>query len=78
MLRDLSEGLSGEIDRAREQIFQLAGEHFDLNSPRQLGDILFDKLKIDPDAAALQGPNSTRPRSRSCDGWRINMKSWNR
>ena len=50
VLRDLSEGLAGEIERAREQIFQLAGENFELNSPRQLGDILFDKLKLDPNA----------------------------
>lgn len=50
VLRDLSKGLAVEIERARESIFQLAGENFDLNSPRQLGDILFDKLKLDPNA----------------------------
>ncbi len=50
VLRDLSKELAVEIERARESIYQLAGENFDLNSPRQLGDILFDKLKLDPNA----------------------------
>ena len=78
VLRDLSEGLSGEIDRAREQIFQLAGEHFDLNSPGNWATFSSTNSNSIRMPAALQGPNSTRPRSRSCDGWRINMKSWNR
>ena len=34
------------IDEVEEKIYQQAGEHFNLNSPKQLGEILFDKLKL--------------------------------
>jgi DNA polymerase-1 len=33
-----------------KDIFELAGEHFLISSPKQLGVILFEKLKIDPNA----------------------------
>ena len=46
----LSQTLSRAIDQCRAAIFQLAGEEFNLNSPQQLGTILFEKLKIDPNA----------------------------
>ena len=41
-------------------IFELAGETFNVNSPRQVGEILFIKLKIDPKAKpSKQGGYST-------------------
>ncbi len=46
VLADLSEEFSRELDRLQEEIFRLAGEDFNINSPRQLGEILFDRLKL--------------------------------
>lgn len=46
VLADLSKELRSDIDLLREQIFALAGMEFNLNSPKQLGDILFEKLGI--------------------------------
>ena len=44
----LSEDLKDELVAIRQRIYDLAGETFNLNSPKQLGDILFEKLKLDP------------------------------
>ncbi len=38
--------LTQEIDLLENEIYQLAGNHFNIASPRQLGEILFEKLKI--------------------------------
>lgn len=38
--------LEGRIRELEGSIYDLAGEEFNINSPRQLGDILFDKLKL--------------------------------
>ena len=46
----LSEDLKDELVAIRQRIYDLAGETFNLNSPKQLGDILFEKLKLDPNA----------------------------
>jgi DNA polymerase-1 len=49
-LNSLSEELRISIEKTASRIEELAGESFNLNSPRQLGQILFDKLKLDPNA----------------------------
>ena len=38
--------LAGEIDRLTAEIYELAGEEFNINSPKQLGVILYDKLGL--------------------------------
>lgn len=38
--------LAGQIDSLEKRIYFLAGEHFNINSPKQLGVILFEKLKL--------------------------------
>ena len=47
--RVLSE-MSKELDKAsvemQDKIFEIAGESFNIGSPKQLGEILFDKLKL--------------------------------
>jgi DNA polymerase-1 len=45
-LAELSKELEGEIERLSREIFLLAGEEFNLNSPRQLAYILFEKLHL--------------------------------
>jgi DNA polymerase-1 len=42
--------LTQELIILEEKIFAQAGTSFNISSPRQLGEILFDKLKIAPDA----------------------------
>ena len=45
-LRDFGDMLSVKITGLEEKIFKLAGEPFNINSPKQLGTILFDKLML--------------------------------
>ncbi|MGI5891846.1 MAG: DNA polymerase I [Bacillota bacterium] len=44
----MSDILSKEADRLAEEIYDMAGEEFNINSPKQLGYILFEKLAIPP------------------------------
>ncbi len=46
MLVKLGEEFSSEIETLTEDIYDLAGEEFNINSPKQLGSILFDKLNL--------------------------------
>lgn len=45
-LKSMSTDMQKEINAFEQQIYETAGEKFNLASPKQLGDILFDKLKI--------------------------------
>jgi len=45
-LAELSKQLDEEIKALEKQIYSLAGEAFNIASPKQLGEILFDKLKL--------------------------------
>ena len=46
MLTDIGRDLSSEAEKLEHAIYELADEEFNINSPRQLGDILFDKLGL--------------------------------
>lgn len=46
VLAALSDELKQASEKVQEEIFNLAGETFNINSPKQLGDILFEKLKL--------------------------------
>jgi DNA polymerase-1 len=46
MLHDYSDKLSKIIDLLQAEIYELASEEFNINSPKQLGVILFEKLKL--------------------------------
>lgn len=46
MLAELSVEFGSEIDRLTREIYNLSGEEFNINSPKQLGYILFDKLGL--------------------------------
>jgi DNA polymerase-1 len=45
-LRSMSKELEGELGRLEKEIHALAGGAFNINSPRQLGDVLFHKLGL--------------------------------
>jgi DNA polymerase-1 len=45
-----AEKLNAEVAEIEQQIYQLAGETFNIASPKQLGDVLFEKLRIVSDA----------------------------
>lgn len=45
-LKGLSVELDKDIKRLEAEIYKEAGEEFNIGSPRQLGDILFDKMKL--------------------------------
>lgn len=46
VLAALSEDLRLSSEKVQQEIFRLAGKEFNINSPRQLGEILFDELKL--------------------------------
>ena len=45
-LKSMSVEMAAESNALEQKIYETAGEKFNLASPKQLGDILFDKLKI--------------------------------
>ncbi|MDX5437012.1 MAG: DNA polymerase I, partial [Pontibacter sp.] len=45
-LADISQQLESEIITIEKRIFEIAGEQFNIGSPKQLGEILFDKLQL--------------------------------
>lgn len=49
-LNDYSKELEKEAKTAEESVYQQAGVRFNLASPKQLGEVLFDKMQIDPKA----------------------------
>ena len=46
MLSDFSGELSEEIVNLEKNIYEISGEEFNLSSPKQMGEILFEKMKI--------------------------------
>ncbi len=49
-LQQISEAFGMEIQKIEEQIYQAAGTPFNIASPKQLGEILFERLRIDEKA----------------------------
>jgi len=46
VLSAMAERLSSDMQRIGEEIFSLAGHRFNINSPKQLGDVLFNKMGL--------------------------------
>lgn len=54
ILAETGHSLSGHLAELKQRIHQAAGREFNLNSPRQLGAVLFDELKL------VEKPKKTR------------------
>lgn len=49
-LKEAETTLNEELSALEQRIYELAGETFNINSPRQVGELLFEKLKLDAKA----------------------------
>ena len=49
-LKEYSKQLDNDAKQAEENVYKQAGVKFNLSSPKQLGEVLFEKLKLDPKA----------------------------
>jgi len=49
-LKSFSTALQEDVSRLEKTIYEKAGQAFNIASPRQLGEILFEKLQLDPKA----------------------------
>jgi DNA polymerase-1 len=54
-LEKMSQAMEKEVRRLEKEIWQLAGAEFNVNSPTQLAEILFDKLNLQPSARRGKG-----------------------
>jgi DNA polymerase-1 len=45
-LSKMSEELGKDLDKVQREVFKLAGSEFNLNSPKQLGEVLFEKMAL--------------------------------
>ena len=63
-LAKLSKSYHAELAKLEKKIFDHVGEEFNINSPKQLGDVLFDKLQLGVEGKAQKktagGQRSTR------------------
>ena len=46
-LKEISKNLSLEINKLEDKIYMMTNKKFNIGSPKQLGEILFDEMKID-------------------------------
>ena len=46
VLKKMSDSLKTDIGKLQKEIFKLAGVEFNIGSPKQLGEVLFDKMKL--------------------------------
>jgi DNA polymerase-1 len=58
LLRELSKELERDLARLEEQCYALAGSRFNLNSPKQLAEVLFEKLKLPVQHRTKSGPST--------------------
>src|SRR3974390_405693 len=54
-LDKMSQSMEKEVRRLEKEIWELAGAEFNVNSPTQLAEILFDKLNLQPPARRGKG-----------------------
>jgi DNA polymerase-1 len=71
LLRQMSRGLGEQLLKLEAEIYASAGHQFNINSPRQLGDVLFEEMSLpsgrktktgySTDASILEGLRGTHP-----------------
>jgi DNA polymerase I len=54
-LEKMSNSMEKEVRRLEKEIWKLAGNEFNINSPAQLAEVLFDKLNLQPPARRGKG-----------------------
>ena len=54
-LRTMSARMEEELGKLSEEIFAIAGKPFNINSPQQLGQVLFEDLKLPPSVKTGKG-----------------------
>jgi DNA polymerase-1 len=57
-LRGLQAAMTAQLARLTEQIHAMAGGEFNLNSPKQLGEVLFERLKLPVIKRGKTGPST--------------------
>ena len=67
LLIQLSDGFGAQLAGLEREIHSLAGTEFNINSPKQLGDVLFEKLKL---------PAGKKTKTKS--GWSTNVEELER
>ncbi len=67
LLRKLSDGFGEQLSELEREIFRLAGTEFNINSPKQLGEVLFEKMML---------PVGKKTRTKS--GWSTNVEELER
>jgi len=45
-LKWMSEALQKDSEKVQKEIYEIAGQEFNIGSPKQLGEVLFDKMKL--------------------------------
>jgi DNA polymerase-1 len=60
VLDEISSGLEAKLSEIESEIYELAGEVFNINSPQQLGEILFEKLDLPVVSKTPTGNPSTK------------------
>ncbi len=62
VLQNLATSYRVELERIEKKIYEAAGHEFNVSSPKQLGEVLFDELKLVPDRQkrTAGGARSTR------------------
>nr|WP_276540428.1 DNA polymerase I [Salipaludibacillus agaradhaerens] len=46
VLREMGKDLSHRLEKMEKEVYELAGTEFNINSPKQLGEVLFEKLNL--------------------------------
>lgn len=58
-LEDIAEDFTYQLEELEEAIYDEAGREFNINSPKQLGELLFDQRKLTPGRKTSKGAYST-------------------
>ena len=62
--KELSVEYHTELDKLTKNIHTLAGVEFNINSPKQLGEVLFEKMKLE-----VQGNTAKKPKKSASGGF---------